>query len=93
VVLSDSFDDNEAASADQPIGGDATASSSRDLEEEERLARLEAERHSKFNAKCAIRRPESKIPHGKRSAGESCAPSPLASALRGKRGWVKCDAS
>jgi hypothetical protein len=43
VVLSDSFDD-EFALPDQPTGGDAEASSSRDLEEEGRLARLEAER-------------------------------------------------
>jgi hypothetical protein len=48
VVLSDSSDD-DSASQDQPTGGDADASSSRGLEEEERLARLEAERHSKFN--------------------------------------------
>jgi hypothetical protein len=48
VVLSDSSDD-ESALPDQPTGGDADTSSSRDLEEEERQARLEAERHSKFN--------------------------------------------
>jgi hypothetical protein len=34
VVLSDSSDENEAASADHPTGGDAATSSSRDLEEE-----------------------------------------------------------
>jgi hypothetical protein len=49
VVLSDSSDDNEPASADHPTGGDATASSSRDQEEEERLARLEAEHSSTPN--------------------------------------------
>jgi hypothetical protein len=36
-------------------GEDADASSSRDLEEEERQARLEAERRSKFNDECASR--------------------------------------
>jgi hypothetical protein len=55
VVLSDSSSDDEAALADQPAGGDATASSSRDLEEEERQARLEAKRRSKFNAERASR--------------------------------------
>jgi hypothetical protein len=65
VELSDSSDDNEAASADHPTGGDATASSSRDLEEEERLARLEAEHCSKFNAERASPWPESEIPHSK----------------------------
>jgi hypothetical protein len=55
VVLSDSSDD-ESALPDQPAGGDADASSSRGLEEEEeRQARLEAERRSKFNDKCASR--------------------------------------
>jgi hypothetical protein len=38
VVLSDSSDD-ESALLDQPTGGDADASSSRDLEEEGRLRR------------------------------------------------------
>jgi hypothetical protein len=93
MVLSDYSDNNEAASADQPIGGDATASSSRDLEEEERLARLEAEHGSKFNAERASRRPEAEIPHGKGPDGESSAPPPPASALPGKRGWVERDAS
>jgi hypothetical protein len=54
MVLSDSFDD-ESALPDQPTGGDADASSSRDLEEEGRLARLEAERRSKFNDERASR--------------------------------------
>jgi hypothetical protein len=45
VVLSDSSSDKSAL-PDQPTGGDADASSSRDLEEEGRLARLEAERCS-----------------------------------------------
>jgi hypothetical protein len=93
VVLSDSSDDNEAASADQPIGGDATASSSRELEEEECLARMEAERRSKFNAECASRQPELEIPHCKGLAGDTSAPPPPASALLGKRSWVECDAS
>jgi hypothetical protein len=57
VVLSDSSDD-DSASPDQPTGGDADVSSSRDLEEEGRQARLEAERHSKFNDERASRRPE-----------------------------------
>jgi hypothetical protein len=48
VVLSNSSND-ETALPDQPIGGDADASSSRDLEEEGRLARLEPEHRSKFN--------------------------------------------
>jgi hypothetical protein len=54
VVLSDSSDD-ETALLDQPTRGDADASSSRDLEEEERQARLEAERRSKFDDECASR--------------------------------------
>jgi hypothetical protein len=54
VVLSDSSSD-ESALPDQPTGGDADTSSSRDLEEEERQAHLEAERRSKFNNECASR--------------------------------------
>jgi hypothetical protein len=57
-----------------------------DLEGEERLARLEAKRRSKFNAERASRRPELEIPHDKGPAGETSAPPPLASALLGKRG-------
>jgi hypothetical protein len=34
VVLSDSDDDDKAAMPDQPTGGDAAVTSSRDLEEE-----------------------------------------------------------
>jgi hypothetical protein len=92
-VLSDSSDDDEAAVSDQPTGGDAAASSAWDLEEEERLARLEAERRSKFNAEHASRRPEARTPHGKGLASESSAPPPPASAFPGKRGWVESDAS
>jgi hypothetical protein len=92
-VLSDSSDDSEAALADQPTGEDATASSSRDLEEEERLARLEAQRRSKFNAERTSRWPEVEIPHGTGPTGESSAPPPPASALPGKRSWVEHDAS
>jgi hypothetical protein len=55
VVLLDSSSDDESALSDQPTGGDADASSSRDLEEEGRLACLEAESRSKFNAKRASR--------------------------------------
>jgi hypothetical protein len=58
VVLSDSSDDDETALPDQPTGRDTAASSSRDLEEEEHLARLEAKCCSKFNAERASRRPE-----------------------------------
>jgi hypothetical protein len=66
VVLSDSSSkEDEAATANQPSGGDATASSSRDLEEEERQARLEAERHSKFNTECSSQRPEAVAPMAK----------------------------
>jgi hypothetical protein len=54
MVLSDSSDD-ESALPDLPTGGDADASSSQDLEEEERRARLEEERRSKFNDECASR--------------------------------------
>jgi hypothetical protein len=93
VVLSDSSDDDEATSADQPAGRDATASSSLDLEEEERQACLKAEHHSKFNVEHASRRPETEAPHGKGPAGETSAPLPPASALPGKRSWVECDAS
>jgi hypothetical protein len=84
-VLSDSSDEDKAATANQPSGGDAAASSSRDLEEEEHRVCLEAER--------ATRRPEAEAPHGKGPAGETSAPSPLASAIPGKRGWVERDAS
>jgi hypothetical protein len=94
VVLSDSSDDDETTLPDQPIGGDTAASSSRDLEEEEEcLARLEAERRSKFNAKRASRRPDAGTPHGKGPPGESSAPPPLTSTLPSKRGWVERDAS
>jgi hypothetical protein len=79
--------------ADQPTGGDATASSSRDLEEEEHRARLEVKHRPKFNAERACRRPEQEAPHGKGPAGETLTPLPLASALPSKRGWVECDTS
>jgi hypothetical protein len=92
VVLSDSSDD-ESALPDQPTGGDADASSSRDLEEEERRARLEAERRSKFNDERASQRPEAGASHGKKPARESFAPPPPPSALPGMRGWVERDAS
>jgi hypothetical protein len=92
MVLSDSFDDKTAL-PDQPTGGDAHASSSRDLEEEERQARLEAERRSKFNDERASRRPEAGASHGKKPAGESSTPPPPPSALPGKRAWVEHDAS
>jgi hypothetical protein len=92
VVLSDSSSD-ESALPDQPTGGDADASSSRGLEEEERHARLEAEHRSKFNDERASRRPEAGTSHGKKPAGEASTPPSLASALPGKRGWVERDAS
>jgi hypothetical protein len=93
VVLSD-YSDDKTTLLDQPTGGDAAASSSRDLEEEEeRLARLEAECRSKFNAKCASRRPEAGTPHGKGPTSDSSVPPPPTSALSGKRGWVERDAS
>jgi hypothetical protein len=93
VLLSDSSSD-ESALPDQPTGGDADASSSRDLEEEEgRRARLEAKRRSKFNDERASRRPKAGASHGKKPAGEPSAPPPPPSALPGKRGWVERDAS
>jgi hypothetical protein len=92
VVLSDSSDDGSAL-PDQPTGGDVDASSSRDLEEEGRQARLEAEHRSKFNDERASRRPEAGASHGKKPAGESSAPPPPPSAFLGKRGWVERDAS
>jgi hypothetical protein len=92
VVLSDSSDD-DSASPDQPTGGGADMSSSRDLEEEGRQARLEAERRSKFNDERASRRPEAEASRGKKPAGESPAPPPKPSTLPGKRGWVERDAS
>jgi hypothetical protein len=92
VVLSDSSGD-ESALSDEPTRGDADASSSRDLEEEGRRARLEAERRSKFNDEHASRRPEARASHGKKPFGESSAPPPPPSALFGKRGWVERDAS
>jgi hypothetical protein len=93
VVLSDSSEDDEVAMPDQPTGGDAAASSSQDLEEEERLARLEAERRSKLNTERASRWPEARTPRGKGPAGESSAPPSPTLALPRKRGWVECDAS
>jgi hypothetical protein len=92
VVLSDSSDDKSAL-PDQPTGGDADAYSSRDLEEEGRLARLEAERRSKFNDERASRRPEAGASCGKEPAGEPSTPPPPTSALLGKKGWVERDAS
>jgi hypothetical protein len=92
VVLSDSSSDDSSL-PDQPSGGDAGASSSRGLEEEERQARLEAERHSKFNDERASRRPEAGASQGKKPAGESSAPPPPPSSLPSKRGWVERDAS
>jgi hypothetical protein len=92
VVLSDSSDDDSAL-PDQPTGGDADASSSRDLEEEGRQTRLEAERRSKFNDERASWCPEAGASHGKKPTGESSAPPPPPPALPGKRGWVERDAS
>jgi hypothetical protein len=93
VVLSDSSSDDESALLDQPTGEDADASSSRDLEEEGRLAHLEAERRSKFNDERTSWRPETGTSHVKGPTGESSAPLPPTSALPGKRGWVEHDAS
>jgi hypothetical protein len=92
VVLLDSSDD-ESAQPDQPTGGDVDASSSRGLEEEERHARLEAERRSKFNDERASQRPEAGTSRGKKPADEPSAPPPPSSALPTKRGWVERDAS
>jgi hypothetical protein len=92
VVLSDSSDD-DSSSPDQTTGGDADASSSRDLEEEGRRARLEAESRSKFNDERASRNPEAGTSRGKKPAGESSAPPPPPSSLLSKRGWVERDAS
>jgi hypothetical protein len=92
VVLSDSSDE-DSASPDQPIGGGADVSSSRDLEEEGRQARLEAEHRSKFNDERASRRLEAGASRGKKPVGESSAPPPKSSSLLGKRGWVERDAS
>jgi hypothetical protein len=92
VVLSDASDDKSAL-PDQPTEGDADTSSSRDLEEEGRLARLEAERRSKFNDERISQRPEAGTSRGKGPADESSAPAPPTSALSSKRGWVERDAS
>jgi hypothetical protein len=92
VVLPDSSN-NESALSDQPTGGDADMSSSRDLEEEEHQACLEAEHCSKFNDEPASRRPEAGASHGKKPAGESSAPPPPPSALPSKKGWVERNAS
>jgi hypothetical protein len=92
VVLSDSSSD-DSSSPDQPTGGDADTSSSRDLEEEGRRARLEAERRSKFNDERASRNPEAGTSRGKKPAGESSAPPPPPPSLPSKRGWVERDAS
>jgi hypothetical protein len=92
VVLSDSSDEDSTL-PDQPTGGDADVSSSRDLEEEGCQARLEAECRSKFNDERASWRPEAEASRGKKPAGESSAPPPKPSSLPGKRGWVERDAS
>jgi hypothetical protein len=92
VVLSDSSSDDSAL-PDQPTGGDVDASSSRDLEEEGRQARLEVERRSRFNDERASRPPEAGTSRGKKPADEPPAPPPPASALPTKRGWVERDAS
>jgi hypothetical protein len=92
VVLSDSSDDDSAL-PNQSAEGDIDASSSRDLEEEGRHARLEAERRSKFNDEHASRQPEAGAFQGKKPAGESSTPPPPPSALLSKRGWVERDAS
>jgi hypothetical protein len=92
VVLSDSSDDDSSL-LDQPTGGDADVSSSRDLEEEGRHACREAERRSKFNDERASRQPEAGASQGKKLAGESSAPPPPPSSLLSKRGWVERDAS
>jgi hypothetical protein len=83
VVLLDSSDDDSAL-PDEPTGGDTDVSSSRDLEEEGRQARLEAERRSKFNDERASRRPEAVASRGKKPAGESPVPPPPTSALRAR---------
>jgi hypothetical protein len=62
------------------------------MEEEERHARLEAERRSKFNDKRASQRPEAGASRGKKLADEPSTPPPPASALPTKRGWVERDA-
>jgi hypothetical protein len=92
VVLSDSSDDDSSL-PDQPTGEDADASSSRDLEEEGRRARLEAERRSKFNDERASRQPEAGAPQRKKPAGKSSAPPPPPSSLPSKRGWAERDVS
>jgi hypothetical protein len=92
VVLSDSSSD-DSSSLDQPTGGDANASSSRDLEEEGCRARLEVERRSKFNDECASRQPEAGASRGKKPTGKSSVPPPPPSSLPSKRGWVEQDAS
>jgi hypothetical protein len=92
VVLSDSSS-NDSSSSDQPTGGDVDASSSRDLEEDGCIARLEAERRSKFNNERVSRQPEAGTSRGKKPAGESSAPPPPPSSLPSKRGWVEQDAS
>jgi hypothetical protein len=92
VVLSDSSSD-DSSSPDQPTGGDVDVSSSRDLEEEGRLARLEAEHRSKFNDERASRHPQAGASHGKKLVGESSTPPPPPSFLPSKRGWVERDAS
>jgi hypothetical protein len=91
VVLLDSSDDGSAL-PHQPTRGDVDASSSQDLEEEGRQARLEVEYRSKFNDERASRRSEAGASHGKKLASESSAPLLPPSALPSKRGWVERDA-
>jgi hypothetical protein len=94
VVLSDSSEEeDEATAVNQLSRGDATASSSRGLEEEEeRQARVEAERRSKANAKQSSLRQGSTAAHSKEPVGETSAPPPQTSSIPSKRGWVECDA-
>jgi hypothetical protein len=94
VVLSDPSDeDDESVAATEPSAGDAAVTSTRDLEEEERLACLDAERRSKHNAEQSSRCHSTIVRRGEGPMGETSAPMPFTSAIPSKRGWVESDAS
>jgi hypothetical protein len=84
VVLSDSSDEDDESVA---------VTSTRDLEEEERIERLEAGRRSKHNVKRSSRHRSPGVHHGKEPMGETSALAPITSAIPSKRGCVECNAS
>jgi hypothetical protein len=94
MVLSDPSDeDDESVMATEPSARDAAVTSTRDLEEEERLTCLDAERRSKHNAEQSSRCHSPIVRRGVGPMGETSAPAPITSTNPSKRGWVESDAS